>query len=225
VTLEFGVIALLIPNKDLNKLRKRRHTFIRHSYSIYTCCKRYGQPQVGQWPGRVRTVTRLSSNSGRIGQLQSRPDPVWQARSTTELASNLGEKEVPILLTHYSFSEYNWVEFELTLNIYISVTTNLTTLIYSTWFLLSQHELPHGHSEAGGKTIEKVRSTTSWPVTRARHGQSHDFPVARGTPRKGTVNHRLASNPEMARSVTRLSSSRTTDTQLDYRGFQGLISP
>ena len=46
---------------------------------------------------------------------------MWQARSTTELASNLGEKEVPILLTHYSFSEYNWVEFELTLNIYIYI--------------------------------------------------------------------------------------------------------
>ena len=107
MTLEFGVIALLIPNKDLNELRKRRH----HSYVIHTVFTRVVKGMVNHRlasdPGRVRTVTRLSSNSGRIGQLQSRPDPVWQARSTTELASNLGEKEVPIPLTHYSFSEYN----------------------------------------------------------------------------------------------------------------------
>ena len=56
---------------------------------------------------------------------------MWQARSTTELASNLGEKGVPILLTHYSFSEYNWVEFELTLNIYIYLSPRISLHSYT----------------------------------------------------------------------------------------------
>ena len=160
----------------------------------------------------MRTVTRLSSNRGRIGQQQSRPDPKGQVRSTTELSDYLRERgnaKVPYLSLLKRVDgqgsihpEYRSLDYTIKLLI-------LTIRLYT----FSQYDQSHDCSVTEGK---RYKGAVNHRLARCIPDEAR--PVARLSSSLGTRSKRygqsqIGQKPDETRSVTRLSSSQTTEIE------------